>query len=161
MTGQDIQDRLDALVVDLQTVGKGQTINILMRDSNNAPSIFPLSSTAAGIVNGAQLSAIQAFINPLKVIANDNVAATTPVSTASESFKTASAPHESLRTSAQTATAALKTALDGDAAYQSAKTALESARLDAAYVSSTQSYRQNNVSENFAELQNAKGAYVV
>ena len=31
MTGQMVQDRLDAIVMDLQTKGKGQTINFLFR----------------------------------------------------------------------------------------------------------------------------------
>ena len=60
MTGQEIQDRLDAIVVDLQTKGKVQTF--FFRDSDNVPNVLPLSSTAQGVVNAGQLADIQAVV---------------------------------------------------------------------------------------------------
>lgn len=159
MTGQDFQDKLDALVVDLQTKGKGQTVNIMFRDNTNSPSIFPLSSTAQGVVNAGQLAAIQAVINDLKPMADDYTVNYAPVQTALDNFKTAQAPHEALITAASTARATLQTALDGDNAYQTAKTALDAARADADYISASAAYKSENVSENYSELSNAKGKY--
>ena len=160
MIGQDIQDRVDALVVDLQTKGKGQTINILFRNPNNSPNVMPLSSDAQGVVNAGQLAAVQAFINPLKGYADNADAFSQPVAAASEAFKTARGAHEPLIVAAQTANAALKTALDADAVYQAARTALDNARLDQDYVESQEFYDSNNVSENYAALAQAKGEYI-
>lgn len=161
MTGQDFQDKLDSIVRDLQTNGKGQTVNILFRGAGNAPQILPLSSDANGVVNAGQLAAIQAFINPLKVIATDYTNARVPVDAALEAFKTAQEPHQALMDAATAARKALTDALDADAAYQTAKTALDTARLDPDYVGFSADYRDGNVSENYAELSSAKGKYVV
>lgn len=161
MRGQDLQDRVDALVTDLQTKGKGQTINVLFRNPNNSPNILPLSSDVNGVVDAAQLAAIQAFIDPLKGFADSADTFSQPVTAASEAFRTARAAHEPLIVAAQAANAALKTALDADPAYQAAKTALENARLDQDYVESQEFYSSNNVSENYAALAQAKGEYIV
>lgn len=161
MTGQDIQDRLDAIVADLQTKGKGQTVNIMFRNPNNSPNILPLSSDAQGVVDAAQLAAIQAVVDGLIEPADDLTTYSAPVSAAGEAFKTASQPHEPLRVAAQDANAALKTALENDANYQAAKTALETARQNQDYIDAQTSYKNLNVSENFAALGQARGEYVV
>lgn len=161
MTGQDIQDRLDAIVADLQTKGKGQIVNIMFRNPNKSPNILPLSSDAQGVVNAAQLAAVQAFVDGLIEPADDLTTFSMPVSTASEAFKTASQPHEPLRVAAQDANAALKTALENDQNYQAAKTVLETARANQDYIDAQTSYKNLNVSENFSALGQAKSEYVV
>jgi len=161
MTGQDIQDRLDAVVADLQTKGKGQTVNIMFRNPNNSPNILPLSSDAQGVANAGQLAAVQAFIDGLIEPADDLTTFSAPVTAASEAFKTASQPHEPLRVAAQDANAALKTALENDANYQAAKTALDTARANQDYIDAQTSYKNLNVSENFAALGQTRGEYVV
>ncbi|MDB5478808.1 MAG: hypothetical protein JWM96_1303, partial [Alphaproteobacteria bacterium] len=130
MTAQDIQDRINALVEDLQTKGKGQTINIMLRNPDNSPNVLPLSSDANGVVNQAQLDALIAFFDDggLFVAADNLTVNSAPVTAASEAFKLASQPHEPLRIAAQEANAALKAALDADPGYQAAKTALDNAR---------------------------------
>lgn len=161
MTGQDIQDRLDTIVADLQTKGKGQSVNIMFRNPNNSPNILPLSSDAQGVVDAAQLAAIQAVVDGLIEPADDLTTYSAPVSAAGEAFKTASQPHEPLRVAAQDANAALKTALENDANYQAAKTALDTARSNQDYIDAQTSYKNLNVSENFAALGQARGEYVV
>ncbi len=161
MTGQDMQVRLDAIVADLQTKGKGQSVNIMFRNPNNSPNILPLSSDVNGVVNAAQLAAVQAFIDGLIEPADDLTTYSAPVTAASEAFKTASQPHEPLRVAAQDANVALKTALENDANYQAAKTALETARANLDYIDAQMSYKNLNVSENVAELGSATGQYVV
>lgn len=161
MTGQEIQDRLAALVADLQTRGKNQSINIMFRRPNNSPLVLPLSSDAGGVVDAAQLAAVQTFVSDLIEPADELNAYSAPVVAASETFKTASQPHESLRLAAQEANAALKTALDADADYQTAKQALDAARANQDYINAQTAYKNLNVSENFAALGQAKGEYVV
>lgn len=161
MTGQDIQDRLDALVADLQTKGKGQTVNVMFRNPNNSPNILPLSSDANGVVDAGQLAAIQAVVDGLIQPADDLTTFSAPVMQASEAFKTASQPHEPLRVAAQDANAALKTALENDANYQAARAALDTARANQDYIDAQTSYKNLNVSENFAALGQARGEYVV
>lgn len=160
MRGQDFQDRLDALVADLQTRGKNQTVNVMFRSPTNEAEIMPLSADAQGVVNAAQLAAIQAFIDPLKGFADNADTFSQPVAAASEAFKLAGQPHEALRAAAQTANAALRDALANDPAYQAARAALDSARLNQDYVESQEFYDINNVSENFAALGQAKGEYI-
>ncbi len=161
MTGQNIQDRLDAIVADLQTRGKGQTVNIMFRNPNNSPNILPISSDANGVVDAAQLAVIQAVVDGLIEPADDLTTYSAPVTQASEAFKTASQPHEPLRVVAQDANAALRTALESDANYQAAKQALDTARANQDYIDAQTSYKNLNVSENFAALGQAKGEYVV
>lgn len=161
MTGQDFQDRLDALVVDLQTTGKGQTVNLMFRNPNNSPNILPLSSDVAGIVNAAQLAAVQAFVDGLKPIADSANTTSAPVTAASDAFKAARTPHEPAITAAQTAQTTLRTTLEADVPYQTAKATLEAARTDVAYISSQSDYKNFNVSENYAAIQQARGEYVV
>ena len=161
MTGQDFQDKLDAVVVDLQTKGKGQTVHMMFRDATNVPQILPLSSDSSGVVNAAQFAAIQAFINPLKIIANDFTTSRVPVQASTGSVQHAQAPHETLIEEARVARVALQTALDGDANYQAAKLALETARADGDYIGFGLDYQNNNVAENYAEIQRAKGSYAV
>ncbi len=161
MTGQDFQDKLDAIVADLQTVGKGKTINLMFRGLENSPEIFPLSSDVNGVVNAAQLAAIQTFVSDLKPIADTYTTEYAPVTTASEAFKTAQTPHDALTEAARVARVALSDALAADVPYQTAKTTLDTARSDAGYIAARDNYQANNVSENFSELSNAKGKYVV
>lgn len=160
MTGQDIQDRLDGIVADLQTKGKGQTVNVMFRNSGNTPNILPLSSTPAGVVNAAQLAAIQTIVDDMKAYADDYEAARVPVSAAIDAFTTAQAPHQALIDAASNARSTLNDALDADANYQTAKTNLETARANPLYISATNDYKTQNVSENYSELQSAKGKYV-
>jgi hypothetical protein len=160
MTGQDIQARLDAIVEDLQTFGKGQTTNIVLRGANNATTIYPLSSDA-GVVNAAQLAAIQAVVDTMKPIADSYEAGFAPVSVASTALSQAKVPHQNLFQAYGAARTALNTALEADNAYQAAKDSLESAQQNAAYIAARTAYKANNVSENFGNLQDAKGKYVV
>jgi hypothetical protein len=161
MTGQDFQDRLDALVVDLQTNGKGQEVRLMFRGEGNVGNVMTLSSDPNGVVDAAQLAAVQAFIDTLKPSADSYTAELAPVSAASEAFRLAQVPHEALTEAARVARVALQDALAGDADYQAAKTALDAARADAGYIAARDSYNAGNVSENFSELTSAKGKYVV
>lgn len=161
MTGQEFQDRVDALVVDLQTVGKGQTVNIMLRGLNNSSVVLPLSSNAQGVVNGTQMQLIQDYLDDFKLTADSYTTTFAPVQTAMDAFKTASAPHDALTETARVARVALSDALLADPTYQSAKTALDNARANPDYVSASFEYKRQNISENFAELSNAKGKYVV
>lgn len=70
MLAMEIQDRLDAIVHDLQFAGKGKTVQLMFRDASNQPHILPLSSNAAGVVDAAQLTAVQTFVNGLKTAAD-------------------------------------------------------------------------------------------
>lgn len=159
MTGQDFQDKLDALVADMQTNGKGQTAQLLLRDSDNVASTFSISCESDGEVSAANVAAVQSFINPLKTIADTYESERAPVTTALEAFKTAQAPHQALMDAATAARIALQTALESDSDYQTAKTALDNARADAGYIAAVEAYRVNNVSENFGNLGDAKGKY--
>jgi hypothetical protein len=161
MTGQDFQDRLDAIVADLQTRGKGQTVNIMFRESSNSPLILPLSSDANGVVNAVQLQAIQDFLSDVITNADDYETQRAPVSAALEAFKLAQAPHEALMTAATNARKTLSDALEADPAYQTAKQALDTARRAPAYVSAARDYEDFNVSENYAALGQAKGEYII
>lgn len=161
MTGQDFQDRVNALVVDLQTKGKGQVVQLLFRDEFNGAVPMNLSSDANGVVNAAQLTAINDFLVGLKQVANSFATSSAPVSAANESFRTAQDAHQALIDNAKTSRDALSAALDADPAYQTAKTNLDAVRADATYISSSADYRSQNVSENYAELQAAKGKYII
>ncbi len=160
MTGQDFQNKLDALVADLQTKGKGQTVEVLLRGADNSTQVFPLSSTIGGEVNDGQLQAIQDFIGELMPHADAYETDIAPVKAALEVFKTAQEPHEALMTAATAARQNLNAALEADAGYQTAKTALDAARSNPVYVASSEAYKSNNVSENFGNLGDAKGKYV-
>lgn len=160
MTGQDIQERLDAIVVDLQTLGKGQTTNVSLRGANNAVTNYPLSSDAGGVVNAAQLAAIQAVVDAMKPIADGYEAGLAPVSAASTALNTRKMTHTALFQAAANARNALTAALLADSQYQTANTALLTAQQDPVYVAARVAYKANNVSENFGNLQDAKGKYV-
>lgn len=160
MTGQDFQDRLDALVDDLQTIGKGKTVNIMFRNDDNTPRVLPLSSDAGGAVNAAQLAAIQGYLDDnLKGSADDYEIAYAPVKNALEIFKTAQQPHEALMAAAAAARKNLTDALEADADYQMAKNALDAARANLTYINAATNYRSFHVSENYVELQSARGKY--
>ena len=161
MTGQDFQDRLEALVVDLQTVGKGKTVTIMFRDDENATVILPLSSDVSGVVNATQLGEVQYYLNLYKPVADAYETERAPVTAALETFKTEQSGHQALIDAASTARVALATALEADAGYQAAKTALDAARADVGYIDAVEAYRANNVSENFGNLGDAKGKYVI
>lgn len=161
MTGQDIQEKLDSIVEDLQTVGRGQTVIASLRGTNNQLREFPLSSDAGGVVDAAQLSNLQKFIDDLKPIADTYVMELAPVSAASEAFNVQRATHQVLIDAASAARVALNDALEADEVYQQLKTALDEARMDAEYIAAREAYRVNNVSENFGNLGDAKGKYVV
>ena len=158
MTGQDFQDKLDALVADM--TGKPNIgTEVALRAEDNTLAVRPLSTDANGVVNAAQLQTIQTQINGLKVIADDYEAARAPVTATSQAFKTAQTPHENLIEAARVARVALNDALTADADYQTAKTALDNAKADPAYVNSSTLYATENVSENFGNLSDAKGKY--
>ena len=160
MTGQDFQDKVDALVRDLQTSGKGQAVEVMFRQADNTNLILPLSSTPAGVVNVGELAAIQQEVDTMKLRADSYATNYAPVQAASEAFKTAQIPHEALIETARVARVNLQTALDADPDYQTAKTALDDARGDADYIASAADYKRLNVSENYTELQSAKGKYI-
>lgn len=161
MTSQEFEDKLNAIVSDLQTVGKGKTINIMFRNQDGTPNILPLSSDVNGVVNGVQLAAIQNFIVDLGDSADGYNTEYAPVQAALDAFKTASDPHEALTEAARVARVALQTALTADPAYQAAKLALDNARIVATFIAARGDYQARNVSENFSELSNAKGKYVI
>lgn len=160
MTAQEVRDRLDALVSDLQTKGRGQTVNVMFRKPDNTPNILPLSSNAQGVVNAAQLTAISAVVDDLAIVAEDLDTFSAPVTAANEALRVAGVTYEPLRAAAQTASANLRTALLADPTYQAAKTAADNARKDADYLGAVELYRLNNASENIAALTQAKGEYV-
>lgn len=160
MTGQDFQDKLDAIVVDLQTKGKGQTVQILLRSADNSSNVFPLSSNQSGVVDIQQLQTVQTFINNMKPTADAYETERAPVSAAYESFKTASAPHQGLADAASLARKAYSDATAADPTFQAAKNALDSIRNDPDYIAAITSYADANVSENFGNLSDAKGKYV-
>ncbi len=161
MTGQDFQDKLNAIVTDLQTVGRGQTVIASLRGTNNQVQEFPLTSDAGGVVDGRQLSVLQKFIDNLKPVADTYIMELAPVSAASEAFNGQRATHQVLIDAASAARVELNDALESDEVYQQLKDALEEARMDAEYIAAREAYRVNNVSENFGNLGDAKGKYVV
>ena len=100
MTGIDFQNKLDALVEDLQKKGKVRSIEIPGRTTNNTTGIFNLSSDANGVVNASELNQVQNFIDPLKLIADNYEVEYEPVKSASEALRLAQMPHEALITAA-------------------------------------------------------------
>ena len=88
MNGQDFQDKLGAIVNDLQTVGRGRTVEILFRDQMNTSLILPLSSTAAGVVDAAQLDQVQKFLRH-KRITTTQIYAETSLGNLASSYKKA------------------------------------------------------------------------
>lgn len=160
MPGQDYQDKLDAIVADLQTKGKGQEVVLMLRGDNNRSYVFPVSSDSAGVVDPTQLSNIQSFVNNnLKNEADAYEAARAPVSAALDAFKTAQTPHQTLIDASKVTRDALSAALTADPTYQAAKTALDTIHQDPTYVAATAAYKDRNVSENFNEFSQAKGKY--
>jgi hypothetical protein len=159
MTGQQLQDALDALVRDLQTTAKGRSVQIPIRDDDNNINVYTLSSDANGVVNAAQLTVLQEMVDSYKPVADAYETARAPVTALSEAFKTAQAPHEGLITAAKTARTNLETALEGDANYQAAKTALDNARSDPAYQAAIQAYKDNSIADFAAQLRLARGEY--
>jgi hypothetical protein len=160
MTGQDFQDKLDAIVLDLQTSFPNHSVQISLRGAGNVITVFSLSSVA-GVVNGAQLGAIQDVLDDLKPIADSYTTERVPVTSALETFKTERAGNQVAIDAASAARIALSTALLADADYQTAKTALDTARAGATYVTALTAYQSNNVSENFGNLSEARGNYFV
>lgn len=161
MSGQEFQDKIDAIVEDLQTRGRGQSVNIVLRNADNAPVVFTVSSNSTGVVDGTQLRNLEDFVSILMPLADGYEAARIPVEAALGTFKTAQIPHTALVTAATAARATLNTALEADATYQTAKTALTNARNLPAYISAVAQYKENNLSENFGNLGDAKGKYEV
>ena len=159
MTGVDFQDKLDAIVLDLQTKGKGRYVQVALRDDGNNNQTFTISSDANGVVNAAQLADIQAFINDLKPVADSFTTEYEPVKTASEAFRVASIPHQALSDAATAARVAFQDALNADPNYQATKTALDTARNDPAYIAARDAYQTLNISENFGNISDAKGKY--
>ncbi|MBA2736229.1 MAG: hypothetical protein H0U50_05495, partial [Pyrinomonadaceae bacterium] len=56
---------------------------------------------------------------------------------------------------------ALSDALVADVPYQTAKTALDNARLVPAFIAARDAYNSQNISENYSELSSAKGKYEI
>lgn len=160
MNGQDFQDRLDAIVEDLQTKGKGQTVQIALRGGDNISQTFELSSDAQGAVDANQLSAVQNFIDDMKPLADAYTGALAPVSAASEAFRIEREGHRALIDAYAAARDAMNFAFNHDAAYQAARAALEAAQTAPAYVAARDAYRGGNVSENYGNLQEARGKYL-
>ena len=159
MTGQDFQDKLNAIVTDLQTAGKGQRVTVLFRTANNTVQGLALSSDSVGNVNADELGAIQAFINTLKPIADEYTTQLIPVQAASEVFRLAGVPHEAQMAAVTAARQALADSLMNDAEYQRAKMRLDDARNENDYVVARTNYQSKNVVENFGNLGDAKGKY--
>jgi hypothetical protein len=161
MTNAEIQSKLDAVVVDLQTKGKGQTVNFMFRNPDGSPNVLPLSSDAGGVVNAGELAAVQAFVDGIKAINGDFEAAYTPVKTAKTQLANADSTRAALINAAQNANQALKNSRDNDANYQAKKSAYETAAADADYIAARAVFKSANVVENANELTNARGSYVV
>lgn len=159
MTGIEIQQRLEAIIVDLQTVGKGLGIVIVFRGSNNAALEFPLSSDNQGVINDTERENLQAFVDGLKLIADNYAFPNGLVQNSANALKAATLPHEALIEAARVAREAVNAVLAADSVYQAAKTQLDNDRADVDYITFGEQFRQNNVSENYAELANAKGKY--
>lgn len=159
MTGQEIQDRLDAIVKDLQTTQKGKGVEIALRDEGGAMSIYGLSSDANGVVNQAQLNNLQSAIDYLKPVADAYETRYAPVKTASETFRIAREVHQPLIDEATNARNALNAALEADQNYQTAKTNYETASQDPQYIAARDQYKLYNTSENFGNLSDARGKY--
>lgn len=160
MTGQDFQDKLDAIVTDLQTTGKGQTVSIALRGADNSFTELLLSSSAGGVVVENQLDQIQSFIDAFKPVADNYEARREPVMAALDAFNVRRATHQAAIDAASAARATLNTALEADATYQGLKTALDTARADVDYVAAVSAYQADNISENFGNLGDAKGKYI-
>lgn len=160
MTGQDFQDKLNALVADLQTAGKGETVQIGFRDNSNAVTEFPLSSNAQGVVNPNQLSAVQTFVDGLKPMADTYEQERAPVQAALEAFNVRRATHQTVIDAASAARVAMNDELAADATYQNLQADLEGKRADAGYIAAVEAYRTGNVSENYGNLGDAKGKYI-
>ncbi len=161
MTGQEIQDKLDGIVADLQTVGKGMTVQIGLRGSGNDLTEYPLSSDANGVINDSQLDPLQDAVDVIKPIADTYYAEFAVVKGFSDAFSDARAVHQVLIDAAASARSDLNDALEADAAYQTAKTNLDNARADVDYINARNAYKSENVSENYGNISEAKGKYVV
>lgn len=161
MTGQEIQDKLDKIVADLQTTNKGFSTEIAFRQANGLLAVLPISADSAGIVDTAQLGAIQNVLNPIKAAADTYDTEYVSVKSASEAFSTARDAHQALIDQAKTARDNLSAALDADADYVNAKTAYDAAREAAAYIAARADYKDVNVSENYNNLSDARGNYVM
>lgn len=160
MTGVDFQNRLNALKVDLQTTTGVVQANIAFRNPDNTVTNFIIEANN-GVVNAAQVAAVQAFIDPLKPIADTYEDERIPVQDALTAFNAQRATHQSLIDAASAARTALNDALEADATYQNLQAMLEDARTQPSYVQAVEAYRVNNTSENFGNLGDAKGNYVV
>ena len=160
MTGQDFQDKLDAIVLDLQTAGKGKVVKMAFRGADNDTFDMILSSDVNGVVDAAQLAAIQAQIDNLKPLADALETESAPVKAASEAFTTAREVHRNLIDAATDARVALSAALEADQGYQNAKTTYDTARQDPDYVAARTAYKSQNVSENFGNLSDSRGKYL-
>ncbi len=160
MTGLQIQERLGKIVTDLQTTRKGFETGIGLRGANGALQVFPLSSDANGDVNNAQRNAIEAVLTDVMAAADGFEQQYAPVKAASESLRTALGAHTQMIEAARQARQDLTDALEVDAAYQTAKTDYDTARSDPAYIVAREDYKNLNVSENYNNLQDARGKYV-
>ena len=161
MTGQDIQDRVDAIVQDLQTTYKGATVDIAVRYEDNVTGIRQLSSDVNGNINAGQLASLNAVLAEMKTYADGYDLEYADVSAASEAYREALKPHAALATAATAARKAYNDAIEADGAVQAAKLAYDNARLDVDYINARDLYRTYNVSENYGNLGDARGKYVL
>ncbi len=161
MNGLDIQANLDAVVTDLQTKGKGQSVEFMFRNADNSSNVLVLSSNSAGVVNAAQLATVQAFVDVLKTAADAYSTQNTPLSLLREDYKTTRAVHQTLIDASAAARENLAEALANDIAFDEARQALEAARIAPAYVAAVAEFKEQNASENIAEISRAKGSYLV
>lgn len=159
MTGLQFQQRLAAIVTDLQTTQKGNGTNIMFRDNTNTLNTFPLTADETGAVNQAELTPIQNHVDSLADYADDFITASLPVKTATSGFKAAQSPHQNLINAVSNANAALASALASDPTYQAAKSALDAARRNVNYINAGIDMKNENVTENYNELLTARSAY--
>lgn len=161
MTEQDFQDKLNAIVQDLQTNGKGMTTQYRYRTDDGNLTVLPLSSDANGSINAAQYAAVSNMINSFADEAENYNTNYAPVKATSEAYNTARSAHQTLIDTAAASRAALTAALDADANCQAAKTAVDTARSSPAYRNALLGYRSQNISENYNNLIDAKGKYAM
>lgn len=159
MTGQQIQNVINAIFTDLQTDFKGFKTEIMIRNEMDAATILPISSDAGGNLKTDEVDAIKRFFDGQKDNADAYAAAYAPVQNASQAFRDVRGVHQTLIDTATAAREALADALEADADYQTAKAAYDAARTDPAYVTARDFYRDHNVSENYGNLQDARGKY--
>ena len=159
MTGQEIQERLDMIVTDLQTTQKGKAVDVGVRGVEGGLKIHTISSDGRGSVDQAQLAEVQTIVDSLKPVADAYETERAPVTAAGEVFRDARAVHQPLIDAYAAARDAMNDAFEADANYQAALTAYNDARNDPEYIAARNNYRDYSVSENYGNLGEARQNY--